>query len=495
MTFAPLRLAKIATLIAGLAALVLILLYSHDPGLDKVAVISRLTAWIGQFTPRLPLGSPQANSMATLLEGMLFLAIAVLFLENQSGRRWLWAAVVLFIGLVLLISESRGAWLAVGLAGLVWLALYFRWARWLAALLGLGGLALIFAVIITGDIQLLDRVPLINRTLAPLFIRPDRLDVYRGSLHLIQDMPFTGIGLGGQFAMVYSRFVLLIQVPFLTYSHNFFLETWLELGLVGFLSLVWLLAGLFWSGAAAARTGHDLLYESTWIGLLAMAFHGMTDARPFVDLWCWLPFFLLLGLNALLWLRKDQPADDIRVYTGPLTFTAFVLLLVVVAVPLNAAAWQANLGSLQQIRAELSPGLSADQRSGLFTSAKEEFQNSIAARSDQRTAHLRLGLILTQEMRFEEAVDHLEMAEEYDPGNPVTLKALGLAYTWGGYLELAKDKLQTVPGINDELNNWGWWWSQQDQPVLSRRAYQVSLLLNPDQPAVQQALDVLPASP
>ena len=79
---------------------------------------------------------------------------------------------------------------------------------------------------------------MVNQTLAPLFIRPDRLDVYQGSLALIEDVPFTGSGLGGQFAMQYSRYVLLIQVPFLTYSHNLYLEAWLEQGIFGMLALV-----------------------------------------------------------------------------------------------------------------------------------------------------------------------------------------------------------------------------------------------------------------
>jgi hypothetical protein len=52
-----------------------------------------------------------------------------------------------------------------------------------------------------------------------------RLDLYRHSLSLVQDFPFTGIGLGDQFAMVLSRHALLIQVPFLTYPHNTSLST------------------------------------------------------------------------------------------------------------------------------------------------------------------------------------------------------------------------------------------------------------------------------
>ena len=184
-------------------------------------------------------------------------------------------------------------------------------------------------VIISRDIQALDRIPLVNRTLAPLFIRPDRLDVYRGSLTLIEDMPFTGIGLGGQFAMQYSRYVLMIQVPFLTYSHNLYLEAWLEQGILGFLSLVWLGIAVVWASIRHLRHGHDPLFESTSIGLAAFYLHGLTDARPYVDLWCWLPFFLLLGLSASVLLRQPEPAgrrSQAWVWAGGAAALALVLI-------------------------------------------------------------------------------------------------------------------------------------------------------------------------
>lgn len=487
------RLAKGFTTAAGLGALLLIVHLSHDPSLDKVAVISRITALIGRVTPRLTGWIPQGNSMATLLEGLFFLAVAVLLLEKRRGWRWFWLGSVLMIGLGLLLSESRGAWLGVGLAGLVWLALYFRPARWLLALAGVGAVGLILVVLVSGDIQVLDRIPLVNSTLAPLFVRPDRLSVYQGSLYLIQDMPFTGIGLGSQFAMVYSRFVLLIQVPFLTYSHNFFLETWLELGLPGLLALVWLVASLFWP--AAAKKPHDLLYEATWVGLLAMLLHGVTDARPYVDLICWLPFFLLLGLNASFQKHRQRAEDYPKLLIRPLSVAGAALVLLAIYVPLVPATWQANLGSLQHIRAELAPEIDDARRAAILDEAAGHFERSAAARPAQRTAHLRLGLIYTENRRFQEAVDHLETAYGHEPNNPVTQKALGLAYAWNGSLTKSKNMLAPIPGIADEMNTWGWWWGQQRRADLSRRAYQVSLLLNPDQPAVQQALKELPASP
>ena len=91
--------------------------------------------------------------------------------------------------------------------------------------------------------------------LGRIFDRPDRLDLYRQSLWLIRDYAFTGVGLGGQFALALSRYVLLIQVPYLTYLHNLYLEVWLQQGLIGAAAWVWLLTAFVLSAADMVPRG------------------------------------------------------------------------------------------------------------------------------------------------------------------------------------------------------------------------------------------------
>ena len=481
---------RFVVIVCGLVAFYFITQYSHYPGLNKVESISRLAGWIGKLFPSMVFWAPVANSLGTLLEGIFFLAVGLFLLEKRVGWRVVLGLTASILLLALVVSESRGAWLAVGVAGLVWLAIYFRWAKWLAILLALGMLVLIIWVVIQRDIQVMDRIPLVNRVLAPLFIRPDRLEVYRGSIHLIQDMPFTGIGLGNQFAIAYSRYVLRIQVPFLYYSHNLFLEAWLEQGLLGIFALIWMLAALFWSAAKAQLTGHNLFLESTWIGLTAIFLHGFTDARQYMDLWCWLPAFILLGLFAALH-RRQVILPSRTLFWGPLGVAGVFLGIVLVMLPSLPGSWQANLGCIKQAWLDLGPSLDEPQKSQLRQEAIENFSRSIGFRNDQRTAHLRLGMIFLDEEQFREAVQHLEAAHQVDPTNPATIKTLGFAYVWAGELEKARDLLQSVPEIVEELNYWGWWRGTRQQVGLSKYAYQVSLLLEPDQPGVRQVIDAL----
>jgi O-antigen ligase len=240
--------------------------YDHFGYPEKVGAISRLGALIGRIVPSFVFWAPTGNSVAAFLEGGFFLAVALAL----TAEKWVWRVVgavgVGLIALALLMSASRGAWLAVVVASALWAALYWRPARVAVGVGAVLALGLVSYVIVRGDITVLGEIPIINRTLAPIFIRPDRLEVYRNSVYLVQDFALTGIGLGGQFAMMLSKYALLIRVPFLTYSHNLYLEVWLQQGLIGIGALLWLMAALYQAAKTHARPGADLLFQSTWLG-------------------------------------------------------------------------------------------------------------------------------------------------------------------------------------------------------------------------------------
>lgn len=475
--------ARAAAGLGGAAAFYFITQYGHYNTLEKVGAITALARFLAAPFPTISAWQPVANSMAALLEGLLFLALGLLLVEPHPRARWAAGISAGLMALALLLSESRGAWVGLAAAGLVWAAVHFRPARWLA-LAGAAGLLLLVGIVLAvGDITVLGRIPMVDRTLAPLFIRPDRLDIYRGSVQLIQDLPFTGVGLGGQFAMNYSRYVLLIQVPFLEYSHNLYLETWLQTGLAGITALVWLAAALAYTALGQLRSGASPLTEAAWVGLLAVLLHGVTDARQYSDLWCWIPFFLLLGLASAAWTRH---APHLRGAWLPAAAAGGFLAVVLLSLPSLPAAWEANLGGLAQAKAELGGA------AGELGEAEEHLQRSADLLTVQRPAQLRLGLIRTWQENYAEAVSHLEAAHQAAPQNDTVIKALGLAVMWNGDAERAAGLLKETAGMTEELNTWGTWRASQGQADLARLAYRTSLLINPQQPAVETALQRLP---
>lgn len=423
---------------------------------------------------------PEANSVATFVEGILFVGLA-LFQSNNRRQKWLIGLAVVIMLLAVGLSGSRGAWVAVGLAGLVWAAQRWRVARWLLALTLIGLLSLLLVFII-GGVEAVQPIPLAGL----VFFRPDRLELYRLSSYLIQDAPFTGIGLGGQFAMNYSRYVLMIQVPYFTYSHNLFLQVWLEQGLLGLLALTTMAVTIGVRAWRGYRGGGNLLHEVSAAGLLAIYVHGAFDARQMVDLYTWLPFFAMLGMLAAAGREIPGGRRDWLIPAG----SGLALLLVILASLGNLqATWSANLGSIHQAQVEL--GDHPDDHMADRQAAKTLFEQAIAVNPMQRTARLRLGMLLLDERQFEAAVTNLDTAYTADPDNATTWKALGLAYAWRGEIARAAERLQRVPGMAAELNDWGGWWQSQGEVRLARYAYLTSLALAPDQPVIRAELEKL----
>ncbi len=488
--------ATILVLACVLLSLYFVAQYDHLGYPVKIRPISRLGALIGRLIPPLVIWVPVDNSVAAFLEGGLFLAVGLALTARRKAWRVVGGIGVGLIALALLMSTARGAWLAVLATAALWAAIYWRPARWVVGAGAFLALGLTVYVLVRGDILALGDVPILNRVLAPLFIRPDRLDVYRNSLYLIQDFALTGVGLGGQLAMVLSRYAMLIQVPFLASSHNLYMEVWLQHGLLGAVAWLWLLVALYQSASTHARQDTDLLYQSTWLGLTAVFVHGIFDARPYADLWCWFPFFGLLGLDAAILLRRDRAASLGRRWRRgwilPSAAVGVFLTAVLFSLHPVLATWNANLGCVRQAQGDLSPSLSDGQRAKLRQEAEMHYRRAIEIDPDNRTAQQRLGLMMVDEGRFDEAVDHLERAWQANPENTTTRKALGLAYVWVGDLERARPLLQTIPGIVDELNVWGWWRSAEKHQIPQAiNAYRMSLLLRPDQPPVQERIDQL----
>ncbi|RPJ47606.1 MAG: hypothetical protein EHM21_08095 [Chloroflexi bacterium] len=487
---AALGLAAVTVLVSGYYVTQL----GHMGFEEKIAPLARAAAGIARFTPDLAYWKPLGNTIGTFLEGGLFLLVGLALVTHRPVPRALLLAGLGFTILALLFSASRGAWLAVLAAGLLWAALYLKPARWLiiAAAVGLAMLALY--ALVRGDIRVLGDIPGVGAVLGPLFVRPDRLEVYYNSLALIRDVPFTGIGLGGQFAMAYSRYELLLHVPFLYYAHNLFLEIWLEQGLLGIFAWVWLVTTVFttaWGWRGTDRSDTRIRFESTWIGLTAVLIHALSDARQAQALLSWLPFFTLLGLNAALVLHgqvQTQPHNRWVRYLPAGAGAACLLLGLVSAWPLPASI-HANQAALIQQRADLASQV--DQREGdaLLDQSAGLFKEALNTDPDNRTANQRLGLIALSRQEFDPAVQFLSAAHTKDPRHPGTRRALGLAYAFTGRLAEALPLLRDQLNIVDELNYWGWYYSTHDQPLAGLNAMRMSLLLQPNQPDIQQYVD------
>ncbi|MBA3942961.1 MAG: O-antigen ligase family protein [Herpetosiphonaceae bacterium] len=253
-----------------------------------------------------------ANVMAGALVLFLPLAVALLWFgysELRSLERLLTASTVLLVGGMLLLTQSRGAFIGVGvaLAGLVALRHQRGWL-WLVG----GALLSAVALNITGSAATVAALSH-NPTLGGL---DGRLEIWSRAIYIIQDFPLTGIGMGGFQPLVDTTYPLFLMPNGIPHAHNLFLQIAVDLGLPGliaWLSVVLLVCGAAWHvfqagrrvGALTTGLGAGLLASE-----IALLVHGLTDAVTWGMVRTAVLPWALWGLTMAAW-RLHGPADQV----------------------------------------------------------------------------------------------------------------------------------------------------------------------------------------
>jgi tetratricopeptide (TPR) repeat protein len=298
--------------------------------------------------------------------------------------------------------------------------------------------------------------------------------------------------------MVYSRYQLLIHVPYLYYAHNLFLSIGLGQGLLGVVAFIWLMIVFYRFVIRVERTGLDerslSLFRAAWLGTTVSIIHGLTDSVQFSQaVWTMPMLFVLAGLAVATGRLALKQAGQEKVSETPQKqgrvgrwvvlagLTAVLIGAVVFFRQPLAGAWYANLGSVYQTKADLSPQLDDPARKMATAQAVTYFERALRLDPTQPVANRRLGIIALERHDFQMATTHLEQAYRQEPENQATLKALGYAYLWTGQLDLALARFQQLdfPGeLVNELDYWQWWWGTQDREDLSTYAGEIAQRLS-----------------
>lgn len=227
-----------------------------------------------------PFGIP--NSLGAFLI-LLLPALSALALRRAATATarvgWGWMSAVLGFGVLL--SLSRGAWLALAAAVAVWPFIVPGW-RWRRRV----GLALLVLVALAGTGSV------VFQTSAPARERLTRLVhdagelsrpiLWRGAWALVREQPLVGTG-AGSFNVAFERHRPAGFVDEPQWAHNDYLNTLSDYGLIGFSLLLAPAGWLVWCGRSAPpgapRGGRQAVIESPavrralGIGLLAFALH------------------------------------------------------------------------------------------------------------------------------------------------------------------------------------------------------------------------------
>lgn len=246
-----------------------------------------------------PLLSPETihpNTMASLMVLLLPLPLAY-FWQDLARRQptWLlWLAITGWMGIILLLTKSRGGYLA-AVIGIV-LVLWLMRRRGLAvAMVGITAVAATWLLKTTAN------------TVASGITDPGtidfRLGVWRIALWLLSDFPFTGAGMGA-FNSVGMRLY-----PFAENNnpgtHNIYLQVGVDLGIPGLIIyLAWLLLALFmaWKTLKWAEKQADgelrAMMVGVFAGLIAYSAHGLVDNGLWLTLVSFVPWLVVALIAA-----------------------------------------------------------------------------------------------------------------------------------------------------------------------------------------------------
>ena len=461
----------------------------------KIEAFNRLATRWSAWRPAFTAHDLHPNVAGGLLALSLPWQMAVIA-RAWRGRRGWWVGAASVGGMLtlvgLLLTTSRGAWLAL-VAGLaVWVAwavtawLRRRGAAWVARAWAILALLLLAA----GGVWL-GSAPEQAAALADRLPGPasagSRLDLMRDTWALVKDVPFTGAGLGA-FPGWYSHYVRVIPHFYLIHSHNIGLDIWLEQGPWGAAAWLVLLAGAIWLILKdGPRLTPNALWRGAWLASMTvlLAHGGVEDAlygsRAALLLWV-LPGMALseAGGEAAI-IGRGGHGQAAAWWTAAALGVGFLLLLA--ATQHGPAAWWANRGALAMARVELAnfpAGLWSDgSEAARLDSAESLFQHALSLQPDNPTAHYRLGLMAGLRRDWRSAAAHLALAYQQAPGRRGLRKSLGYAYAWLGEEEKSAELLRAIPEASDELAIYAWWWPTQGYPELSAPAQAVNRLLNP----------------
>ena len=253
-------------------------------GLVQYALgVNLITAEGGVLRLRSVYGSP--NNVGLYLGRALPVAVAVALLGGSFYRRLSYLGAVILMAAALALSFSRGA-LLLGVPAALTLILLFRGGKTAAAAL---------IALLTGTTSVLFAfgnhprlISMLSYTTGPTFFR---LNLWRSTLKMIKDNPFTGIGLDNFLYAYRGKYIApeAWQDPHLSHAHNWILDFAARIGLPGLGAMLWILVAFFNTTARALRILSDPGLRALTIGLMASMVdflaHGMVDASYwFVDL-------------------------------------------------------------------------------------------------------------------------------------------------------------------------------------------------------------------
>jgi tetratricopeptide (TPR) repeat protein len=364
---------------------------------DKIGAPARLAANLPALQEGLGQGVGRGFDPGQVAGGLVILLPIVLGFAlhaRQRGRQPLmshWQAiggagflVALFIGVVLVLTQSRTGWVVMMAVATIGLSFRSRPLWVLAVALFVTGAMLLLIGLISG--RLGDWMGLVDglgrQPGAELTAWPQRVELWRAALLGLRDYPLTGAGAGVFMVVAPLNYALHAVRPDSVPAHvpSLWLQAGADLGLLGLIALVWLTTILFLVGwkIRLRRSGQRLLLTGFWLGAVAWMGHGLLTGLWLGDrlgLLIWIVVGVMLGG----WLSEDERQQLPR-GRGRLVQAGWLLGGLVAAGVLGwlllSPIWTLNRGAQLLDGARIDDGLAEPERMHLLGEAQSLLSQS-----------------------------------------------------------------------------------------------------------------------
>jgi O-antigen ligase len=230
-----------------------------------------------------------ANHFGAFIVHYCAFLFGLFLLDKNKKRKWLFLATVLFGLHPILFSYSRGAYLAT-----LGVLIFFGLVKKKSLLVVVFVLLLVWQTILPASV--VDRVMTTEDESGQLeSSAASRLNLWKQATDLFKRNPIFGVGFGG-FGLSVSGEQLL------TDTHNFYLKTLSEQGIIGFVFLLIIIMKAFFSGWLLHKTGKTPFNKGLGLGFMGTVIAVMTT-NMFGDRWS---YFALGSYFWILWGLVDR---------------------------------------------------------------------------------------------------------------------------------------------------------------------------------------------
>jgi O-antigen ligase len=254
------------------------------------------------------LGNP--NVLGTYLILIIPFLIVAVILFNQIKERMQYMICLLFTGICLVFTWSRGSWLAFLIAVLI---LFVILNKKVIAVYAAGVFVVPFAPVILPEM-------IISRFLTIGNVADSstsyRVSIWQGTINMLRNHFFEGIGIGVEpFRLVYPEYALS-GIESAPHSHSLYLQIFVEFGILGllvFLPLIFFFLQCCFT--AMKKAGERYLKLFAAAGLCSgggFLLNGFTDL-VWYNYRVYMMFWLIISITVAIcrFALKNQPADKI----------------------------------------------------------------------------------------------------------------------------------------------------------------------------------------